>query len=127
MSPVRNISSELESEKKAVTPEARASPRMAGFLGMRNEPSVDAASQVHSLMRSPSEYFPMIRRGGPNAGEELNDDEQSVMAVGWKVEVTNRKEREEALRYVELSMSFRGCLNEYPEACVFSHPTILFK
>jgi len=98
MSPVRNISSELESEKKAVTPEARASPRMAGFLGMRNEPSVDAASQVHSLMRSPSEYFPMIRRGGPNAGEELNDDEQSVMAVGWKVEVTNRKEREEALR-----------------------------
>lgn len=54
------------------------------------------------LLKSPSEYLPMIRRGfnrgGPNGGEEQKEDQ--VISVGWKVEVRNRKEREELLRYV---------------------------
>lgn len=28
----------------------------------------------------------------------IDDEEESVVSVGWKVEVTSRKEREEALR-----------------------------
>jgi hypothetical protein len=36
----------------------------------------------------------MIRRGFTNAAEEKDDE----IAVGWKVEATNRREREEALR-----------------------------
>eukprot|EP00545_Synedropsis_sp_CCMP1620_P000127 CAMPEP_0119012202 /NCGR_PEP_ID=MMETSP1176-20130426/6142_1 /TAXON_ID=265551 /ORGANISM="Synedropsis recta cf, Strain CCMP1620" /LENGTH=1668 /DNA_ID=CAMNT_0006965121 /DNA_START=239 /DNA_END=5245 /DNA_ORIENTATION=+ len=47
------------------------------------------------LLKSPSEYLPMIRRGFSRAEEK--SDEQ-VISVGWKVEVRNRKEREELLR-----------------------------
>lgn len=47
------------------------------------------------LLKSPSEYLPMIRRGFQRAEEK--SDEQ-VVSVGWKVEVRNRKEREELLR-----------------------------
>mmetsp|Transcript_20189 Transcript_20189/g.28393 ORF Transcript_20189/g.28393 Transcript_20189/m.28393 type:complete len:412 (-) Transcript_20189:1013-2248(-) len=48
-----------------------------------------------ALLKSPSDFFPMIKRGF--RGQEI-DQEKEVMAVGWKVEVTNRKEREVALR-----------------------------
>lgn len=48
------------------------------------------------LLKSPSEYLPMIRRGF-NRGNEEKAEEQ-VISVGWKVEVRNRKEREELLR-----------------------------
>jgi hypothetical protein len=47
-----------------------------------------------SFLRSPSEYLPMIRRGF-SRHEEKNEE---VIAMGWKVEVRNRKEREELLR-----------------------------
>ena len=47
------------------------------------------------LMKSPSEYLPMIRRGFTRADEK---EEEQVISVGWKVEVRNRKEREEMLR-----------------------------
>ena len=53
-----------------------------------------------AFMKSPSEYFPMIKRGFGTPGGDSSSDQPEVMAVGWKVEVTNRKEREEALRYV---------------------------
>jgi hypothetical protein len=49
------------------------------------------------LARSASEYFPMIKRGFAGPADEA-EQQESVMAVGWKVEVTTRKEREEALR-----------------------------
>jgi hypothetical protein len=51
-----------------------------------------------SLLKSPSDYLPMIRRGFSSRFEEK--DEEPVVSVGWQVEVRNRKEREEALRYV---------------------------
>jgi hypothetical protein len=43
-----------------------------------------------------SEYFPMITRGF--AGEESQEVEPEVVGVGWKHDVTSRKEREEGLR-----------------------------
>lgn len=51
-----------------------------------------------SLLKSPSEYLPMIRRGFRSSLEEK--EEEPVVSVGWKVDVRNRKEREESLRYV---------------------------
>ena len=51
-----------------------------------------------SLLKSPSDYLPMIRRGFSSRFEEK--EEEPVVSVGWQVEVRNRKEREEALRYV---------------------------
>jgi len=55
------------------------------------------------LQRSASDYFPLIRRGAGAeeasvAGGAKDMRASEVVAVGWKVEVTNRKEREEALR-----------------------------
>jgi hypothetical protein len=47
------------------------------------------------LLKSPSEYLPMIRRGFTR-GEEK--EQEQVISVGWKIEVRNRKEREEMLR-----------------------------
>lgn len=54
-----------------------------------------AALPKRELQRSASDYFPLIRRGGE---ETTGIQRQEVVAVGWKAEVTNRKEREEALR-----------------------------
>mmetsp|Transcript_27066 Transcript_27066/g.41513 ORF Transcript_27066/g.41513 Transcript_27066/m.41513 type:complete len:1447 (+) Transcript_27066:288-4628(+) len=50
------------------------------------------------LQRSPSEYLPMIRRGFSYLNEEKEVEELDVMTLGWKREISNRKEREEALR-----------------------------
>ena len=50
---------------------------------------------MKDLLRSPSDYFPMIRRG-----QSANLEEKEVVSTGWNMEVTSRKEREEALRYV---------------------------
>ena len=49
---------------------------------------------VKNLLRSPSDYFPLIRRGQ----SERQEKEKEVVSTGWNVEVTSRKEREEALR-----------------------------
>ena len=49
------------------------------------------------VQRSPSEYFPLIRRGFASEKEAGKEEEQVVMS-GWQREVSNRKEREEALR-----------------------------
>jgi len=46
------------------------------------------------LLKSPSEYLPMIRRGFSMTEKK----EEQVVSVGWKVEVRSRKEREELLR-----------------------------
>jgi len=61
-------------------------------LGFEAQGSVNRRS---FLLKSPSEYLPMIRRGF-SRGEEKEAD--PVVSVGWKVEVRNRKEREEMLR-----------------------------
>ena len=49
-------------------------------------------SRFTKFMRSPSELLPSILR----SDDEKEDND--VVAVGWKFEATNRKEREESLR-----------------------------
>ena len=73
----------------SVTPKVVSDP-----LGVSNKKLEKA-----SLMRSPSDYFPLIRRGVSSMTGGTSTNQPEVM-TGWKVEVTNRKEREEALRYV---------------------------
>jgi hypothetical protein len=51
-------------------------------------------SGMRNLLKSPSDYFPLIRRGHLSKVEK----EIEVVSSGWNVEVTSRKEREEALR-----------------------------
>ena len=63
------------------------------------------------MIKSASEYFPMIRRGFSVLGDETGKAEEEEVALGWKVDITNRKEREESLRYVQLWIL----------SCVFSH------
>lgn len=46
-------------------------------------------------IRSPADILPLIKRG---ISGMIEDEEESVVSMGWKVEVTSRKEREEALR-----------------------------
>lgn len=46
-------------------------------------------------LRASADFLPVIRRGFTTAEEK---DEEDVVAVGWKVEIRNRREREEALR-----------------------------
>jgi hypothetical protein len=54
-----------------------------------------AGAKLFSSFKAGTEFIPMIRRGLTAAEEKEQDD---VVAVGWKVEVRNRREREEALR-----------------------------
>jgi hypothetical protein len=46
------------------------------------------------FLRSPSELLPSILRS------EDDKVDSEIVAVGWKYEATNRKEREESLRFV---------------------------
>lgn len=48
------------------------------------------------MLRSPSEYFPMVRRGF--VASEKDGKEEEIVANNWKQDITSRKEREENLR-----------------------------
>ena len=50
------------------------------------------------VRRSPSEYFPSVRRGLANVEKESGKEEEQVVMSSWHREVSNRKEREEGLR-----------------------------
>lgn len=63
-------------------------------LGLRDSPEQKGKPGFLSQFRSSAELIPMIRRGFGTQGEEKEDE----VAVGWKIEITNRKEREENLR-----------------------------
>lgn len=63
-------------------------------LGIQEEKEPEKPSFVDSL-RASADFIPRIRRGFAADEEKEAED---VMAVGWKVEIRNRKEREEALR-----------------------------
>ncbi len=45
--------------------------------------------------RSPADILPLIKRGITGM---IDDEEESIVSMGWKTEVTSRKEREESLR-----------------------------
>jgi hypothetical protein len=63
-------------------------------LGISEQKEPARPSFVDTL-RASADFIPRIRRGFAVDEEKEAED---VMAVGWKVEVRNRKEREEALR-----------------------------
>merc|ERR1711862_988271 len=78
----------------SVTPEVAST---LGKLGLEH-PLKKEKKEKPTIMRSPSEYFPLIRRGmlGESTDDKLQEEEE--LAVGWKVDFANRKEREESLR-----------------------------
>lgn len=57
---------------------------------------MDVRGKIDDISRSVSDYFPMIKRGF--IGEEKEEGAPEVVTVGWKHDVTSRKEREEGLR-----------------------------
>jgi len=71
------VQKQREAKEKALAEQAKARP---------------------SVIKSASEYFPMIRRGFSVLGDETGKAEEEEVALGWKVDITNRKEREESLR-----------------------------
>lgn len=64
----------------------------------KNPKNRNSERRKSSFMKSPGDFLPMIRRG--ILGDAYEKETKDVVSVGWKVEVTNRKEREESLRYV---------------------------
>jgi len=56
----------------------------------------DDMKELKNAFMSPTEFLPMIRRGFQNMMED--EDKDDIVSVGWNVEVTSRKEREETLR-----------------------------
>lgn len=57
---------------------------------------MDVRGKIDDISRSVSDYFPMIKRGF--IGEEKEEGAPEVVTVGWKHDITSRKEREEGLR-----------------------------
>jgi len=80
-----------------VTPEVLTALNKLGVKGAGDN-RVFEGQKPPPLLKSPSEYFPMVRRGFAMSPGEKDTQDDEIMAVGWKVEITNRKEREEALR-----------------------------
>jgi len=64
-----------------------------GFHASRKQPEVQRSFLDH--VKAGADFIPMIRRGLQITEEKQEED---LVAVGWKVEVRNRREREEALR-----------------------------
>jgi hypothetical protein len=69
-------------------------PKISGSLAaITQKGNNDEKKSMRDYLRSPSEYFPMIRRG-----HLVEEDKKEVGMMGWGIEVTSRKEREELLR-----------------------------
>lgn len=88
----------FESEASFEEPEPQDSlstpPKISGSLAaITQKGNNDEKKSMRDYLRSPSDYFPMIRRG--HLAEE---DKKEVGMMGWGIEVTSRKEREELLR-----------------------------
>jgi hypothetical protein len=65
-------------------------------LGIKEQRSAEEArSSFVDTLRASAELIPRIRRG---FGMDEEKEAEDVMAVGWKVEIRNRREREELLR-----------------------------
>jgi len=101
-------------KKEAITPEVLTALGKLGIAGAKdhklfsNEEKKEEAKppppKRHTILRQSSDYFPLVRRGThmlatATGMEPVSEDPQNEeLAMGWKTEVTNRKEREEALR-----------------------------
>mmetsp|Transcript_2679 Transcript_2679/g.7443 ORF Transcript_2679/g.7443 Transcript_2679/m.7443 type:complete len:1616 (+) Transcript_2679:509-5356(+) len=89
-------------------PDRREMQQALDKLGMEEEHK-KTSFMDQLLVRA--DFIPKIRRGGAKNDEEKAADE--ALAVGWKVEVRNRKEREEALR--DDVHKFEGKLKKFPQ------------
>mmetsp|Transcript_9012 Transcript_9012/g.13072 ORF Transcript_9012/g.13072 Transcript_9012/m.13072 type:complete len:1706 (-) Transcript_9012:256-5373(-) len=78
--------------QKGVTPQIMSTLEKLGLKTVEDKPP-----ERPKMTRNPSDYFPLVRRGF-TLEEDPEKEEEEIMAVGWKVDVTNRREREEALR-----------------------------
>jgi len=101
----KKLQDEEKEMEEVMTPEVMSALNKLGIDEAKdnrifNPESSEKQKQRPSLLKSPSDYLPMIRRGFSSRFEEK--EEEPVVSVGWQVEVRNRKEREEALRYVIL-------------------------
>jgi hypothetical protein len=83
-----------EAKEEARSPEVQQALDKLGIHEEKDKKDTDKKSFMESV-RASADFIPMIRRGRKETEEKEADD---VMAVGWKVVVRNRKEREEALR-----------------------------
>ena len=81
--PPRSCSIPLENEKSEIE-----TALAEGLMEVRGK--------IDDISRSVSDYFPMIKRGF--IGEEKEEGAPEVVTVGWKHDITSRKEREEGLR-----------------------------
>jgi len=81
-----------EEKKDARSQEVKAALVKLG-IEEKEEP-VTKPSLLHNL-KAGADFIPMIRRGF--AGSEERPEEEAL-TVGWKVEIRNRREREEVLR-----------------------------
>lgn len=99
--PAKKLQEEAKEVEEEMTPEVMTALNKLGIDEAKDNrvfnPELSDKKRP-SLLKSPSDYLPMIRRGFSSRFEEK--EEEPVVSVGWKVEVRNRKEREEALRYV---------------------------
>lgn len=100
--PGKRLNQEEKELEEEMTPEVMTALNKLGIDEAKDNrifnPESTGKSGRGSLLRSPSDYLPMIKRGFSTRFEEK--EEEPVVSVGWQVEVRNRKEREEALRYV---------------------------
>jgi myosin-5 len=91
-----------EREFKALPPKA-TTPQVVKTLdklGVNLNETPRTPKERPFFDRSPSEYFPLVRRGIAALADDSasNKEEEDVVAMGWKRDITSRKEREEALR-----------------------------
>lgn len=92
----------IEREFKAI-PSRATTPQVVKTLdklGVNLNETPKTPRERPFFERSPSEYFPLVRRGIAALSEDNNkeQEEEDIVAVGWKRDITSRKEREEALR-----------------------------
>lgn len=85
------FSESQENDEFDVSPPQVATPTRQPTVAKLGSPM---GTPGRDFLRSPSDYFPMIRRG--HSTREVEPIE--VVSSGWNVEITSRKEREESLR-----------------------------
>lgn len=83
-----------ESQDKTKEQKSAQVQKALNKLGLQEEKEEEKSGFLDAFKAS-ADFIPMIRRGlAGNLDQEVDD----VVAVGWKTEVRNRREREEALR-----------------------------
>ena len=100
-------------------PKSDAAPEVTGAEEKSNREEMQQAldklgeqqskSSFMDSFRVRADFIPRIRRG---AAKDESKEADEALAVGWKVEVRNRKEREEALR--DDVHNFEGKMKKFP-------------